>query len=360
MIKNIIILLLILLIIFNLFKPKKEHFTDTSFLEEKVNNYYANNIKYINNVLDYVNNYNINNNNINIKSTTPINCNNMTVGGLYASGYNKFNNLTINGNLTISDNLVIDDYRNDSYTKDINIIPRYTIIAWYDKYYVKNDTITPLNIPKGWVLCDGKSYYIQNNSILELNSEFSNLPDIIKTPNLVDKFVIGQSTSESEWFSNDLNQTFKNRIIPFNSYGGNNFHTITLNELPIHFHEFILNTKIDTLTTNIINKQLSLSNEEASIVAEVNNKYGTSGSISRTWQSDGSYKINILNNNTIINDPTIDVSKNIYLNGIMGGLWNIGGGEKVYTYTDEDGGSKEPESFDVRPSYINLYYIMKI
>ncbi len=254
MIKYIIIVILIILILNNL--KTKENFTTSTFdakayLENKIDNYYNNKIKNINNILDFVTSYNNNNNNINIISDTPINSNNIIVNkDTEIKGYNKLNNLIVNGNLTISDDLIIDDYRNDTYNKNIEIIPRYMIIAWHSKYKYNSEKIPiELDIPKGWVICDGKKYVYINNKFEELNSESEYTGEIIETPNLIDKFIIGASEESFEWTSivdgNGNKNTKQNTPIrTLYSYGGINNYVFKKTDLPPHIHNFMIGPKI--------------------------------------------------------------------------------------------------------------------
>ncbi len=214
-----------MLILYNLRATTKENFANidiNEYLRSQINDYYNNKINNINNILNFVTNYNTNNNNITITSSNSITSNNITAGSLYLLGNHKINNLTINGNLTLSDNLIINDYRSDNYNKNINIIPRYMIIAWYNEY----DYINKYNIPNGWVLCDGSKYYFNENNIL---SNFDNsininiVGEIIETPNLVDKFIIGSST--------DI------------TYGGTNFYNFKSSDIPNHQHFFSIGPK---------------------------------------------------------------------------------------------------------------------
>ena len=84
---------------------------------------------------------------------------------------------------------------NNLTATSINIFPKGVVTAWAG---------TLANIPHGWVLCDG------NNG----------------TPNLLNRFIFGEGTGPS--------LTFRQ----FDISGGNETHTLTINEIGKHTHYF--------------------------------------------------------------------------------------------------------------------------
>ncbi len=230
MILNIIIIFLILVIIYKI-SQKKEDFTNTE-INTIINDYYKNQIKYINNIFDYVNNYNNNNSNIIINSTNDININTINTNDLEITNHFKIPNLHIKGDLTFSSNLIIDKNAN------INIIPRYTIIAWYPKYKY-NDVESISTLPKGWVLCDGKKYFldITDNTFKIYNSSIKYYSgDLIETPDLINKMVVGTNNESYEWKNNTITNIIEKK--DFMTSKGSNSYTLKKEDIPIHSHNY--------------------------------------------------------------------------------------------------------------------------
>jgi hypothetical protein len=225
MILNIIIIFLILLIIYKISK-KKEDFnnSDIDLTYEEFNNYYNNQIKYINNIFDYINSYNKNNSNIIINSND-IKTNTINTNKLEIHNHMKIPNLHVKGNLTFSSNLIIDKNAKN------NIIPRYTIIAWYPKYkYLDAEYMS--TIPKGWVLCDGKKYYLDNNNFKLYDPSISVMGEIIETPNLVNKMIVGVNPNTYETSDKVIDKK------DFMTYKGSDFYKLTSNDIPKHSHNY--------------------------------------------------------------------------------------------------------------------------
>ncbi len=305
MIKILIIVILILFILYKLYhikKIKKEHFDNINSedITNQVNIFYNNKINKINNILNFIKTYKNNNGNINITNSDALISNNITVNNLYTNGYNKFNTLLIKGDLTMSDNLIINN-------NDINIVPRYMIIAWYNKYKIGSiNKQLEYSIPRGWVLCDGKSYYIKNGIITEvdLNKDYVASGEIIKTPNLINKFVIGAFNESFEWINGNGDQEKSVNIKKFNSSGGSSTIQLTPDDIK-HYHNF----------------------SAGPIGVDSNNKsYGINGSYKYLYE----YKSN----------------------GYSGELYTT----KLNNYKFTD----NVKPIDIRPPYIKLYYIMKI
>ncbi len=234
MVFNILIIILILIIIYNITKrDHNEHFNNTEVTEDIFNNYYNNQLRYINNIFSFIKSYNTNNSNIVINSTTDLNNKILTTNDLNIKNHMKLKKLHIKGDLTLSSNLKIN-------TNAINnIIPRYTIIAWYPKYKnnYKNQIIYN-KIPKGWVLCDGKKYYLDENNNFKLyTSTFTNvISDIIETPDLVNKIIVGTNPISYTWNDGTKENTIKEK--KFKSSNNSNLYTLKNSDLPIHSHNY--------------------------------------------------------------------------------------------------------------------------
>jgi microcystin-dependent protein len=111
-----------------------------------------------------------------------------------------------------TDNNVINlNLNNDGSCGEKNI-PQGTIVAWNKD-----------ELPDGWILCDG------NN----------------KTPDLRGRFILGYNNNELskngssvDGGMTDINTDARvgNDIATINSYGGEQYHKLTLNEMPAHVH----------------------------------------------------------------------------------------------------------------------------
>lgn len=88
---------------------------------------------------------------------------------------------------------------------------------------------TSLNIPEGWMLCDGRELsqteYPELYNILQANFGTSTTSGYFKLPDLRGRFVVGRS---------DLNVDYFN----VGSKGGEEKHTLTIEEIPEHYHGY--------------------------------------------------------------------------------------------------------------------------
>lgn len=152
---NIIIIILIILLIIS-YKTKNRENIENVNIDNDINNIIKQIYKTdLNKITDMSNKLD------NIKSTSNVNLtNNFTNTGLLKlinSTYNS-NKVKITGNVNFTN-------RNNRNTS-LDIFPRYFIMVWPKK-----------DIPTGWVICDGKSYTIQdgNNSITITVPDFRNM-----------------------------------------------------------------------------------------------------------------------------------------------------------------------------------------
>lgn len=81
-------------------------------------------------------------------------------------------------------------------------------------------------IPTGWALCDGSSILINGSQVT--------LPD------LRSRFVLGASADGTGSGSAIANSTYNNNLTAFppGSVGGEEVHTLSINEIPAHSHSF--------------------------------------------------------------------------------------------------------------------------
>jgi microcystin-dependent protein len=106
-----------------------------------------------------------------------------------------------------------------------DLLPKGAIIMWYgDK------------VPPGWAICDGSLYVKESGKTeyirIEKTNEgkYINEPDKIRTPDLVDRFVIGAGGEYPDAKSNRS--------------GGQKFVTLTEDNLPSHSHKVDLKTNL--------------------------------------------------------------------------------------------------------------------
>jgi len=186
-------------------KYNKEHFTTTSNtvndLKKKINDTFKVDLEPMRNLAKILTDLNNPTNTIDLSSMHGIKkliLNNLNVSKKYTT------------NDLITNNNVIINY--DTFSKyDIDIFPRGMIIAFYNT-----------SVPDGWVLCDGKTYYVNKND----NSNYTTtIPTntenyvVLKTPNLIDRFILG---------ADDKN--------PSGKTGGVDKVSLTFHEMPSHTH----------------------------------------------------------------------------------------------------------------------------
>jgi microcystin-dependent protein len=123
--------------------------------------------------------------------------------------YNNNDSLTIPAkittiaDLTVTGNVLFTNKNNNM----IEILPTGMVIAW-----------ALSTLPKGWALCDGQKYKLDNNNntILDINGT--------QTPDLRGRFILGSGQG--------TNLTNRN----LNSTGGEEKHLLTVEEMPSHNH----------------------------------------------------------------------------------------------------------------------------
>jgi microcystin-dependent protein len=81
------------------------------------------------------------------------------------------------------------------------------------------------NIPKGWAICDGKIYKLNNDGTVTEDSSG------IQTPDLRGRFVLGSGVGGKDMLNRDLT----NRII--DAKGGEEINLLTIAEMPSHGHQ---------------------------------------------------------------------------------------------------------------------------
>ncbi len=361
MIQDIIIFILILLVIYYISKKSSEHFTVPnvedldSYIKTNIDENYQNKINSIDIILNFIQENSKNNNNFVINTNTPITVKEINSGKFKIDGIQKFKNLRIKGDLNLHGGLNI-NY--DEGKNTVEIIPRYMIVAWSNNFY-KRITILPenlengiiegvndrkleaiiLDIPRGWVLCDGRSYIIENG-----NPIVSQLENSIKTPDLRNRFVIGVSPDEYSYTDQEavLKNTPANQIetvyiskYEFGQNYGNHTYSLIKEDLPHHWHMF-------TTTKPIYLKDLDKTTyPDADYLKQLYTERQSDGS---PMPSD--YKI----------------STGLSNEGTGSGLgWNRLDLNKKVTYVEtENTGSKPAASFNTVQANMSFFYIMKI
>jgi hypothetical protein len=355
MIENIIICILFLLIIYYILKKSPEHFSvpnvDDLYIQTSIDQNYRDKIRDLDIILNFVKNNSKDNNNFVINSNTPIPVKNIISGQMNINGTHKFKNLKINGDLNINGGLEINT--NEGKNK-IEIIPRYMIVAWCNNFY-KRMTILPedldngiiegvndkkfeaiiLDIPEGWVLCDGKKYIIENGKPIQTVNDPS-----IQTPDLRDRFVIG-ATDEFSYkdqeaiFNNVPNDQVETIFISKYEFGkkyGNNKYQLKEQDLLNHWHNFAYESPIYLNEINNINYSLYLNNFGETTI---------DSSIGRILKEDSHISTG--------------------LKGKKGIGWNMLDHTKEVTYVEtETAGNTNNASFDTVPYHKSFFYIMKI
>jgi microcystin-dependent protein len=191
-IKDIILFILVIVIIYLVYKTKNlEKFDDlTDRIKITVRGKYNMDIDAIRNLASISKNI-LRDANTLILPINKFNINNLTLNYLEVNGNVKFNSK----NTTI-----------------LNIFPKYMIIPW-----ASNITIS--NIPKGWALCDGKKYILNTFTLVaELNDNGT------LTPNLSSRFILGAGKGDG----------LIDRV--FDNIGGEENVTLTIAQIPSHNH----------------------------------------------------------------------------------------------------------------------------
>jgi microcystin-dependent protein/uncharacterized protein (UPF0333 family) len=133
--------------------------------------------------------------------------------------------LNLPANLTTIKNLKVSGSVNFT-EKDSNIMeifPRYMILAW----------ATDDSFPLGWKLCDGKKYYktIEGTfTEITLSTLVPSGADIIATPDLRGRFILGSGVGAKDMNGNSLSER------KLNDNGGAENHILTEKQMPIHSH----------------------------------------------------------------------------------------------------------------------------
>ncbi len=123
-------------------------------------------------------------------------------------------NITIPGNLTVDGNVFLTN-RN---TNLMDIFPKFMIIAWG----------TADGVPKGWALCDGRKYKMNpTTGVVTLLRDDATEDNMVITPDLRGRFILGAGQGDG----------LTNREL--NKNGGEENHTLTVDETPSHSHDLI-------------------------------------------------------------------------------------------------------------------------
>ncbi len=120
-------------------------------------------------------------------------------------------NINIPGNLTVDGNIFL----TNKNTNLLDLLPKFIVVAW----------ASPDGVPKGWALCDGRKYKMNpTTGVVTLLNMDSIEDNTVITPDLRGRFILGAGQGDG----------LTNR--DFNKSGGEENHTLTIAELPQHRH----------------------------------------------------------------------------------------------------------------------------
>ena len=251
----------------------------------------------------------------------------------------KINDLIVN-NMSC-DNLFIDGNIEITGINDINklfnIYPRYMIMIWTQK-----------NIPKGWAVCNGATWYVNyETGLFSINTNDVNNYTAVVVPDLRDRFVIGAT-------HDNIDHTYS-----LNNTGGQNSTILNNFNIPPHKHTtpfLIHNGKIPTNAQSVYflggyykgSSYVSTPHHKGDVTDLYPNYTGTSyGHI--VYVDEGPLRSNFNLGYPIYTDYTRDPDPhNTYYT-------TDAAGKKTYTTPSDKSAPHEN-----RPPYYKLYYIMKL
>ena len=142
---------------------------------------------------------------------------------VYMNSMNQVNFTENNKNLKIIIEEIINDKasKNELNNKINDAMPELSVISYAGS-----------NPPTGWQLCDGENLENSNvSSTTPVNEKFAydSNGDPIKTPDLRGRFILGSGQGQGNQLTN--------RVI--HDTGGEENHTLTVNEIPSHHHSTI-------------------------------------------------------------------------------------------------------------------------
>jgi microcystin-dependent protein len=228
-IKDIILIILVIIVIYLLYKTTfNEKFTNDAaqaaalalvtsnkeIINESVKNMYKADIDAMRNLAQIAQ-----------KILTPIKTGSGSVTDLLDTPAQtvKINDLVVEGDVKFT----------NKNTKFMNIFPKYMVIAWANS-----------DIPKGWVLCNGERYTIDDNGITSVvtrtTSGYSNIGEL--TPDLRGRFILGSGIGVIYDKTIDGNYTAKRnsnlteRIL--NERDGVEKVALLIDQMPAHKHYY--------------------------------------------------------------------------------------------------------------------------
>ena len=339
--KIVLIIILIIILIYFINRNKNEHFSNSNIqndIDNILNNIYSANFNELKLTSDKI---------LEIKQNNKINLtNNLDITGIFDI---KSSTLTSNNYLKINNSIIFNNKNNPNVF--IDIFPQYFIMIWGDK----------LNIPNGWVLCDGKTYvFNKDNKLVNTIEPYTtptsyNLDDPnyykITTPDL--RGVLLQSYNKND--IDKIIQSSKNKETITDIQFNLRFGKETKNLLYVPRHDHLLATKnsknINEVRTGLDNSELGFDYEE-------------SIRTSREKQVDGGMdfvkNIDTTNNNLIQQLKSQNLEPN---NPIYYGTAGFIDEEKtrrrqIGVETVYDQYTQEP--INIVPLSVALYYIMKL
>ena len=204
-----IIIIAFIVIIYLLYKTRNiEGFATTAEIEASINSVYKTDLSAMRNLGNLANDILTKNDSLSLPAANVVAEKNMKITG----------NLVVDGNVTFT----------NKNTNSMEIFPRFMVMAW-----------ASADIPKGWAQCDGSTYKYNEddgNVIKTVDSDSTG----IKTPDLRGRFIMGAGNVTSD------NRTFYNsKDYKLNEKGGEDSHTLTVDELATHDHKIDLRIGCD-------------------------------------------------------------------------------------------------------------------
>lgn len=176
----------------------------------------------------------------------------------------KIRNLTVTGDIKFT----------NKETSILEIFPRYMVISW-----AKAQDVT-YPIPKGWAMCDGRTYVLDISNIAVVSSSDS----AIKTPDLRGRFILGAGIGNV--YENGVVKKINNTDVKlaertFNEYGGEEKVALSTDEMPRHNHHMFAKNG-----SQLSDGNSELTNAPADVYVSAANASGNSNSYFLKYKTD--------------------------------------------------------------------------
>lgn len=325
--RDYIIIFMVMIIIYLFFKKYIEKFTDpatiassiTQQVADQIDNVFKADLSKLNDLGNLLNILNTDTNNNLLKTD-------ITVNELKPD-YINCENILVNGNITIED---INNFEN----KTFNIYPRYMVMIW-----------TQTIIPKGWVLCDGKTWYVNKiesvvkddlikRGVIDIDKYIKdNNYETIVVPNLIEKFVFGA-----------INDNTSDKYTLHNT-GGAESVILAENQIPVHYHTLPFAINITNTDTNLVKRADIIDDSAFELYTYYRGgpQYGSTSFISKPHDRWETYNIMTYNQK---------ITNNFIIDGLAI--------ETDYARNITSPPSTINKSHENMPPYYNLVYIIRL